>query len=162
MTTAVRIQLNGCTEHDIRRHLVACETEFDPPLSQRVDIAAYAQKIRQRALTVEAWQGDVLVGLVAAYLDDRQRTCFVTNVSVLPKLKRRGIASALLSELLNQAGKQGMTELMLEVSKTSKHAAALYARFHFTVVDDRGATVLMKRWLAQDEGTSRMHQRGAQ
>src|SRR5262245_51367808 len=76
--TALSFTVNVSAEDSIRSHLLHCEKNFKPPLSQRVDIAAYSRKIREKALTIEAWDGDVLVGLVAGYLNAADQSSFIT------------------------------------------------------------------------------------
>ncbi len=88
------------TKEDIHAHLEECDGGFHPKLSLKVDIGEYAAKIRARARTFEAWSGEKLVGLVAAYMNDRAtRTGFITSVSVATSFVGRGIASALLDQL---------------------------------------------------------------
>src|SRR5438477_2194200 len=62
------------TQEDIQTHLEARDVDFSPRLSLKVDIGDYSRKINARAQTFEAWFGDTLVGLVAAYMNDSRRT----------------------------------------------------------------------------------------
>src|SRR5438046_2814866 len=85
------------TREDIQAHLQACDNDFIPNLGLKVNIAEYSKKIRARAKTFEAWSDKNLIGLVAAYLNDRDtRTGFITSVSVAKQFMGRGIASKLL------------------------------------------------------------------
>lgn len=116
----------------IAAHLEACDASFVPRLSARVSIAAYAAKIHQRALRIEAWSGQTLVGLVAAYVNRESRGGFVTNVSVLEDYRRAGVATALLGRLIEHARGAGLAALSLEVSAGQPGAARLYESLGFS------------------------------
>ncbi|MBL0182082.1 MAG: hypothetical protein IPP96_07240 [Chitinophagaceae bacterium] len=61
----------------------ACKNNFIPPLQDTVDIDSYAQKIKSKSITFEAWQNGHLAGLIAAYFNDPGKEVgFITNVSV--------------------------------------------------------------------------------
>lgn len=125
---------NTATAADIARHLWACDAAFTPPLSEKVDIAAYAEKMHQRAVNFEAWDGDVLVGLVNAYLNNQvTRVGFITNVSTLPTHTGQGIAARLLSQCLDFARQEAFRSIGLEVNRHSDGAVRLYERHGFVV-----------------------------
>ncbi len=132
------------TEEDIRAHLADCDGNFSPRLSLKVDIGEYSRKISVKAQTFEAWFGDSLVGLVAAYLNDRDaRRGFITNVSVAKEFMGRGIASALLDRCLDRSKQDGVEAIGLEVSTTSREAIRLYEKLGFSELERKGETVVM-------------------
>jgi ribosomal protein S18 acetylase RimI-like enzyme len=137
-------KVNACTEEDIRSHLSGCDRRFSPPLSDRVDIGEYSRKLRLSAVTFEAWNGESLVGMVAAYIDTRARSCFITNTSVLAEFSRRGIAAKLLAACLERARAEKVETASLEVSKDSHPAIRLYTKFGFQVVGHRGDFLTMQ------------------
>ncbi|MBQ7667811.1 MAG: ribosomal protein S18-alanine N-acetyltransferase [Clostridia bacterium] len=55
----------------------------------------------------------------------------ITNVAVHPDYRRRGIAKALVSELLLLCEKDGITSFTLEVRKSNKVAYELYKKLGF-------------------------------
>jgi ribosomal protein S18 acetylase RimI-like enzyme len=122
-------------------HLLrACDSHFVPPLSQRVDIDAYAAKLALHARQATAWQDGGLVGLVALYCNDLdRRTAFITSVSVEPGHARRGIAGRLLDEALAIARGAGMRAVELEVDGANDAALALYRKHGFAVSGEAGA-----------------------
>lgn len=127
MTSPIRYRLNEACELEIRRHLRECDPDFVPPLSGRVDIASYARKIATRATRFEAWHDDSLIGLVAAYCNDRDsRTAYVTSVSVLRGWMGKGIASQLMTRCLEHAKASQMTVVKLEVAQANAPAISLY------------------------------------
>ena len=54
----VAFEMNTASEVQIVDHLARCDADFIPPLANRVDLAAYAQKIVDRATRFEAWRRD--------------------------------------------------------------------------------------------------------
>ena len=54
------------------------------------------------------------------------------NIAVHPDCRRRGIASALIGELVNQLRERGSHVLRLEVRESNVHAISLYESMGFT------------------------------
>lgn len=116
----------------VRRHLLACDAAFHPPLSARVDLAAYADKLAGHALRVEAWIGDELVGLVAVYCNAPDRgTAFVSNVSVLPSYSGQGVARHLMRKTIDNVRALNFASLSLQVEPGAAVAMRLYASLGF-------------------------------
>jgi ribosomal protein S18 acetylase RimI-like enzyme len=133
MTGAVfEIMRNRADAIEVASHLRACEAAFVPPLSERVDLDIYADKIVHRAERFEAWAADQLAGLVAAYCNDGEhRTAFVTNVSVLPGWHGEGIALRLLQACISFVRDAGFEQVELEVDLRNSKATRLYRKLGF-------------------------------
>ena len=117
---------------EIVRHLRECDERFVPALSTRVDIGTYAAKLFDRAKRFEAWYNGQLIGLIAAYCNNRESgTALITSVSVLAAWAGRGTASRLLQNCIGQARQFGMQRIMLEVSNDNRAAIAFYAKHGF-------------------------------
>jgi ribosomal-protein-alanine N-acetyltransferase len=77
-----------------------------------------------------ALRGEELTGYVVCSRYDT--VWHVMNVAVDPRLRRQGIAAALLAELLRMVDDDdGTAQLTLEVRPTNRPAIALYERFGF-------------------------------
>jgi ribosomal protein S18 acetylase RimI-like enzyme len=138
------------TQEDIQAHLEHCDENFSPRLSIKVEIGEYSRKISAKARTFEAWSGDTLVGLVAAYLNDRDaRSGFITNVSVANAFMGRGIAAALLDRCLDKSRQEGIEAIGLEVSMKSREAIRLYEKLGFSTFERKGETVLMRLTISE-------------
>jgi ribosomal protein S18 acetylase RimI-like enzyme len=138
------------TQEDIQAHLEGCDGNFSPRLSLKVEIGEYSRKISAKARTFEAWSGDTLVGLVAAYLNDRgARSGFITNVSVANAFMGRGIAAALLDRCLDRSRQEGMEAIRLEVSMESREAIRLYEKIGFSEFERKGEIVLMRLTISE-------------
>jgi GNAT superfamily N-acetyltransferase/SAM-dependent methyltransferase len=126
------IARNRASVDEVARHLHACNASFVPPLDARVDLSSYAAKIVAHAERFEAWHDGRLVALVAAYCNAPDRAfAHVTNVSVLPDLLRRGLASMLLRHCLEHVQAMGFAKIELDVDLGNEPALALYLRHGF-------------------------------
>jgi ribosomal-protein-alanine N-acetyltransferase len=61
----------------------------------------------------------------------------VNNLAVLPDFRRRGVASALLTYVLEEGMRMGALRATLEVRRSNTAALMLYERFGFTVAGIR-------------------------
>ena len=128
----------------IRFHLDACDARFIPPLSNRLDISAYAEKLASYARRFEAWDGGELVGLVAAYCNAPGREqAFITSVSVLPHAESKGIASQLVARCIWATRNAGFGRLELEVGADNAGALALYGKHGFRLASEDGGMARM-------------------
>ena len=132
MSESVEFGLNKASEAQIVEHLLRCDADFVPPLSDRVEISDYAKKIASKAMRFEAWSGDMLVGLVAAYYNDQeQRIAYITGVSVLREWTGKGIAASLMRRCIDNAKASGMRQISLEVANGNSPAFGLYEKSGF-------------------------------
>src|SRR5262249_33599626 len=124
--------LNKAGTAQIGEHLLRCDTDFIPPLSGRVEIHDCAHKIGSKATLVEAWSGDTLVGLVAAYCYELEKhIAFITNVSVLKEWSGKGIAGDLLKWCVEHVKAMGMRQVNLKVAIGNTVAIRLYEQNGF-------------------------------
>ena len=63
--------------------------------------------------------------------------CEILAIATDPDAQRKGIASALLSELVTMAGQSGVTRILLEVAEQNHPAKAFYAARGFAPVGTR-------------------------
>ena len=130
-------------ENEIISHLWNCNRSFCPTLSERVDINAYGRKIYQKAVTFEAWKNDELIGLVAAYFNDKA-SAFITSVSVTENNMQSGVASELLRRCIEYAKELHFREIRLEVYKDNEKAIRFYRKFNFISIEDQNNLLLMR------------------
>lgn len=147
MTQQERLALavDRASADEIARHLRECSNSFAPPLAGRVDIAAYAEKIADKAVRFEAWDAaSGLVGLVAVY-DNAEPDVFVTNVSVAPSCRGAGLAQRLLQSCFDRMDAPRARRYRLEVNRRSEAAVRLYTRMGFVPVSQAGELISMER-----------------
>lgn len=125
---------------EILAHLKECSDNFHPPLVERTNLEEYSRKLLEKSVTFEAWNEDILVGLLAVYFSQNaDHSAFITNVSVLKKFMGMGIASELLGQCIQYAAGKKIMEIKLEVNRGSVHAIYLYGKFKFVndgVIDE--------------------------
>jgi len=130
----VKYVLNRASKTEIAEHLRDCDDDFVPPLSSRVEIEEYAEKIQCKATRFEAWVDDNLIGLIAAYFNDKEKQCaFITSVSVFREWTGKGIGSELLQQCLGYAKTSSMKQLSLDVAVNNLPAIRLYKKNGFIV-----------------------------
>jgi ribosomal protein S18 acetylase RimI-like enzyme len=130
---------------DIELHLRECSADFSPPLESRVDLSAYAGKLRTAATTCEAWYEQDLVGLIAYYRNDDTGVAFITSVSTSAHFRRSGLARALLTQALLDVDGAGYSRTELEVDTRNVAALSLYRSVGFAEVEATGGTAGMAR-----------------
>jgi ribosomal protein S18 acetylase RimI-like enzyme len=142
-------RLDSVGAAELLTHLRAADAGFAPPLSSRIDLAGYADKLAAHARRIEAWQDDTLVGLIALYANDRARGGFITNVSVLPDFQGQGVAGELLKRAVALSIELGLPHLRLEVYADNTAALALYRRHGFSAeaAPSAGPTLFLHREL---------------
>lgn len=137
----------------ILAHLTACDTGFQPRLSDRVNLADYSAKLAEHAIRHELWEGDRLVGLVTVYANAPDRgTAFVSNVSLLPEHQGKGLARLLLSAGVDTARVLGFARVALQVGAGNTPARSLYDRQGFKTVADRDGMIDMVLILKENLG----------
>ena len=148
MSVAVEFELNRASEAQVAEHLTHSDADFLPPLSTRIGIDDYARKIADKAMRFEAWSGDQLVGLVAAYCNDREQyIAYITSVSVSREWSGKGIAVSLMQQCIAYAKTTGMRKISLEVASDNTPARSLYEKCGFVVSGTNAPFVTMELYL---------------
>lgn len=105
------------------------------------------------SLWVVALDGDTVAGYIGSQSVLGESD--MMNVAVAPEYRRRGIAQALILELIRRLSQQGNRSLMLEVRASNTPAIALYHKLGFAQVGRRpnyyrnpkeDALILRKEW----------------
>ena len=113
--------------------VMALEAECMPHPWSRDDIAALFDSENKIALIAE--EDGCTAGYVGAsmVIDEAE----IGNICVSPKFRRRGIAKALLNELIRVLKERGVCVLFLEVESTNTGAIALYEQNAFEKYSER-------------------------
>jgi ribosomal protein S18 acetylase RimI-like enzyme len=138
-------KIKKASQKDIFLHLESCDYLFVPPLSYKVNLQDYSQKLFEKSETFEAWHEKKLVGLIAVYFNDRQsKKGFVTNVSVLENHNNKGIASQLIKMTKEYGHNNDFTKISLEVHTQNSNAIALYKKHHFEIEHEEEEALFME------------------
>jgi ribosomal protein S18 acetylase RimI-like enzyme len=152
MVSSIHYREQTASREDIQTHLTACDGQFFPRLSSRVNLCDYSSKLFEQACTFEAWHEQSLAGLVAVYFQDTvDRSGFISNVSVLQAYSGEGLASGLMGRCTEKARKLGLRELRLEVATVNSPAIHLYRKFEFVECGRTSTNLTMQLMLSGTE-----------
>lgn len=125
---------------------IVAATRADLDAVERLEVVAFADpwtrqafeaalKERHARFRVARGPDGALIGYVIAWfiLDEGE----IANLAVMPTSRRRGVARALLEEIIVEARESGLARLFLEVRESNTAAAALYASRGFTPIARR-------------------------
>lgn len=142
----IKYDINKASESEIFEHLRECSNLFIVPLSNYVNIGDYAHKIRKNATTIEAWVDNVLVGLVAVYLNDSTYfEGYITNVSVLTNFQKKGISQSLMLKTEEISKIENFKILKLSVFENNELALKLYIKNGFKIISIKDNKCLMSK-----------------
>lgn len=127
------IRHNTASLTQIVNYLQEADDHFIPSLSDKVDIEVYARKICDHAETIEAWQENTLIGLLAVYLNNvKYSSAYITSVSILKSFHGAGIAKELMDHCINLAKRLNFDEVSLEVDRENGRAISFYHKIGFS------------------------------
>ena len=130
---------------DIYSHLKECNYNFIPPLDEKVNIMNYSKKIYEKAITFEAWNEKILIGLIATYLNDAgNKMAFITNVSTIKAYMGKGIANELMNMCISYSKSHNFNEINLEVSSKNTDALNLYKKYGFVKNKEEDSITYMR------------------
>ena len=125
---------------------IATLTTFDIPALAALTLEAYDDAVTPEALLetsgettedsfVGAWDGGTLVGAILVVRespwDDAPDGPFVVDLIVAPDYRRRGIATALISEVASRCTNWGFDSLALRLDRRHGGARELYSVLGF-------------------------------
>jgi ribosomal-protein-alanine N-acetyltransferase len=133
---AREIRLRQMIKADMTR-IMALEGELFPEDAWTPQMFAgeFAQPPSRRLYLV-AEHGDALIGYAGMMFGGGSQADVVT-LAVDPAHWGQGIGTALLSALVDEAGRRGYTEVLLEVREDNPRARRLYLRHGFTEIGIR-------------------------
>lgn len=130
----LHFQHNSADPSQIHDHLLRCDQLFMPPLSMRLNLQHYAEKLAAHADNFECWQNGILVGIVAIYANDPNRdSSHITNVSVEKSIQGQGVAQKLMNQAIQHAHDLQFKKINLHVNSKNTHAMKLYHKFGFSI-----------------------------
>ena len=146
--TNINYTINSSTKAELLSFLTAIDNLYVPPLRNYQSLELYSIKLFSKATLFEAYMENVLVALIAVYLNDlSKKEGFITLVGVLPQYQKQGIASELLKKSINYAQQIGMNKIQLNVQKTNNLAISLYKKYGFTIIAETPQDYVMSLML---------------
>ncbi|MGE5411069.1 MAG: GNAT family N-acetyltransferase [Clostridiales bacterium] len=141
----IKYAIKKATVIDIFSNLEACDKDFFPPLSERVSLMEYSNKLYENSVTFEAWNDKKLIGMVAAYFNNVVDSVgYISNVCVENKFKGNHVASNLMMKCLHYAAENHFKNIVLEVNANNNTAISLYEKFNFRTIDIGNGNIKMQ------------------
>ena len=151
MSNKLDFRRNYADQTALAMHLKCCNNFYVPRLSNRVNIEDYTKKIHCQAERFEAWCKQELIGLVAVYCNKKKnRTAFITNVSVVSEWQGQKIAVQLLDHCFDHLRFNRFDYLELEVDELNQPAFSLYLKLGFKSTFKNKSTVTMLMTLSSN------------
>lgn len=119
------------------------------PLSERVDLSTYAEKLQRNAEIALAYQNEQIVGFLIMYANDNDtRKAHIPLITVLQSYRGRGIGKVLISRAIALARQRKMLNLWLTVDDDNKVAQHVYSQLRFVVSGKDEPKLIMSRDLS--------------
>ena len=116
----------------IQAFLLRADKDFTPPISSRVDLSAYSEKLGNMAINLFIEIDGQDVGHAAVYVNDKVRhIAFLSYICVLSDCNGKRLGEQLLRQVIMECQKRAISSLRLEVNCGNKAAIAFYIRHGF-------------------------------
>lgn len=129
------------------------DEDFIPPMSKKISIPDYAQRLKDKAELLIALSGDQVVGLVGFYCNDPARkNGYLSILGVKKEFRQSGIGTKLLQTAIDTIRGTGIEKILLE-TVVAELKAPFYAKHGFEITERIAKTneneekVKMTMWL---------------
>lgn len=123
---------NKTRAEDIYDHLSRCDYDFKPSLSSYVDLNLYSKKLYEKSERFEIWRNNHLIGLLAVYINEVDKSIFITNLSIERSLRGQSFGLKLINMMLKEVNFMNTFEsIKLEVKSKNIHAIKFYEKVGF-------------------------------
>lgn len=137
----------------IKNYVLQYDNDFYEPLSARVGMEAFSQKLSELSTTFIIYDEREVAGLVCAYFyDSSSKAGFITLVHTKREYRGRHYSLFLLNAVKEYARGHGFDRINLIVSKQQKSAYQLYSRHGFVIIsEDENGRCKMECILSKEE-----------
>lgn len=124
-------------EPDIYRILTNINNDFNPPLSERVDLSIFAEKLFKNAMFFCDYSADgILKGLIALYANDfENKKAYIPLVYTARNFRGKGVASGLLNEVVSFVKSLNGQIRIIGLHTNNITAIRVYTNVGFKIVD---------------------------
>lgn len=106
-----------------------------PPLSSRIDIRSYSEKLHNYAIHFSAWDEDYPVGIALCYFNRPETGVgYISSFSVRNEYQKKGIAGILIKNVTKYAREEHISKINLEVYRCNHNAINFYKKYGFKPV----------------------------
>ena len=119
----------------IKEYILQYDNDFYEPLSARVDMEAFSQKLSDFSTTFVIYKNASVAGLICSYFyDPASKAGFITLVHTKHEYRGQHLSLHLLDIVKEYARKKDFERITLFVSKQQTSAFQLYSRHGFNVL----------------------------
>lgn len=121
----------------IKDYVVQYDNDFYEPLSARVDMEAFSQKLSDLSTTFIIFKNGEVAGLICAYFyQPETKKGFITLVHTKHEYRGQHLSLHLLNAVKEYACKLGFERITLFVSKQQTSAFQLYSSHGFEILSE--------------------------
>lgn len=121
----------------IKEYILQYDNDFYEPLSTRVEMEAFSQKLSDLSITFVIYKDVEVAGLICSYFyDPASKAGFITLVHTKHEYRGQHLSLYLLNAVKDYALKNGFERITLFVSKQQTSAFQLYSRHGFNVLSE--------------------------
>lgn len=121
----------------IKDYVLQYDNDFYVPLSARVDIEAFSQKLSDLSTTFIVFKNSEIAGLICSYFyQPETKKGFITLVHTKHEYRGQHLSLPLLEAVKQYAKGRGFESIGLIVSKQQTSAYNLYSRHGFVTVTE--------------------------
>lgn len=130
---------NVCRD-EIITYLESVDQLFPVPISQKVNISEYADKLINQAALVVYREHGILMGMAAGYTEHLpdNNLAYLALVGLLPEAQGRGLGGALVKQFIAVAKKAGARGVHLYTDPSNHRAIAMYEKLGFSRIQIAG------------------------
>lgn len=130
MITRLNNTDNNCKK--LTRYLCDVNKDFEIPLSNKVNLTVYSQKLLTYGIVLVSINGDIISGLLAGYCNDAENgNAIISLLSVKKEFRGRGISRLLIKKMISECKKAGMNSIL--VDSVNPIAVTAYASMGFII-----------------------------
>lgn len=123
----------------VKDYILQYDNDFYEPLSARVDMDAFSQKLSDLSTTFIIYKDAEVAGLICSYFyDPASKAGFITLVHTKHEYRGQHLSLHLLNAVKEYARKNGFERITLFVSKQQTSAFQLYSRHGFVIMAEEG------------------------
>lgn len=119
-------------KEDYIRFLKNVDKDFPIPLSKKIKIDEYAEKLISTANVIVEKDNGKIIGMVAGYIDNSiEEISYISIVAVQKEYRGKSIAKKLLQKYIDECKEKNLKGVHLYTHKTNITALKMYKNFGF-------------------------------
>lgn len=119
-------------KEDYIRFLKNVDKDFPIPLSKKIKIDEYVEKLISTANVIVEKDNGKIIGMVAGYIDNSiEEISYISIVAVQKEYRGKSIAKKLLQKYIDECKEKNLKGVHLYTHKTNITALTMYKNFGF-------------------------------